>query len=63
MKLLKLSNKRLLDNLVDAIQDLDGYYGRTGRNDSRFKELEKAYKLTRSAVKQRMQSAQIKEIA
>ena len=58
MSELKLSNKKLLDALVDAVQDLDNYYGRTGRNDWHFKTLEKEYKRSRSAVLQRMQLMQ-----
>jgi selenocysteine lyase/cysteine desulfurase len=50
----KPSTKRLLDALVDAVQDLDNYYGRTGREDGRFRELEAAYKAARRAVRQRM---------
>lgn len=48
------SNKALLDALVDAIQDLDSYYGRTGRKDGQFRELEVTYKAARAAVTKRM---------
>jgi len=53
------SNKRLLDDLVNAVQALDGYYGRSGRKDERFRELEQAYKLARRALRQCMISTKL----
>jgi len=50
------SNNRLLDILADTVQDLDGYYDRTGCKDARFRELEKAYKVARAAVLKRMRN-------
>ena len=51
----KPSDKRLLDSLVDAVQDLDSYYGRSGgRQDEKLRELEIAYKLARRALRQRL---------
>ena len=54
MTLRKPSNKRLLDDLVNAVQDRDNYYGRTGRKDGRFMDLERAYKLARRALRLRL---------
>ena len=48
------SNKHLLDELVGAIQDVDSYYGRTGRNDHEMRRLEKVYKKARNTVRLRM---------
>lgn len=48
------SNKQLLDAFVNAIQDFDGYFGRTGRTDTEFKRREMAYKAVRKAVRLRM---------
>ena len=56
----KPSDKRLLDDLVDAVQNVDSYYGRSnGRKDEKLRELEIAYKAARRALRERLNDKRI----
>ena len=45
------SIKRYLDELVEAVQDFDMYYGVSGRKDFEFREKEMKYKKARSNIR------------
>ena len=56
----KPSDKRLLDDLVDAVQNVDSYYGRSnGRKDEKIRDLEIAYKAARRALRERLNDKRI----
>lgn len=49
------SVKALLDELVEAVQDIDSYFGRSGGSeDATLRSLEKIYRQKRRAVREMM---------